>query len=316
MKKKKLTPIKTIVTSAAVIICILTAKVHFTNTTKPPEIINNTDITNNTDLINSAEFETKSSAETENLTNLDTLRQKYYTVPAATAMTPDLFNVTEFENAYLKLSNIGSEPKILVFHTHSMERFSDSGSDISEGVVGAGERLCQLLESRYHIKCLHITQSFDVVDGKTQILGAYERMEPYIRQVLAENPSIEMVIDMHRDGVPDTTHLVTDINGKQTAQIMFFNGLCLLNENGTLSQPEGLTNPYLKTNLALSYNLKINADKMYPGFARKIYLNAYRYSLHMKPLSTLIEVGAQTNTKEEIYNAIDLLADVIAETIA
>ena len=33
--------------------------------------------------------------------------------------------------------------------------------------------------------------------------------------------SIEVVIDLHRDGVADTTHLVTEINGKPTAQIMF-----------------------------------------------------------------------------------------------
>ena len=54
--------------------------------------------------------------------------------------------------------------------------------------------------------------------------------------------------------------------------------------------------------------MKTTADALYPGFSRKIYLNAYRFSLHMLPRSTLIEVGAQTNTKAEIWNAMEPLA--------
>lgn len=46
-----------------------------------------------------------------------------------------------------------------------------------------------------------------------------------IGQVLEENPTIQVVIDLHRDGVPEGKHLVTEINGKPTAQIMYFNGL-------------------------------------------------------------------------------------------
>ena len=51
------------------------------------------------------------------------------------------------------------------------------------------------------------------------------------------------------------------------------------------------------------------------GFTRRIYINAYRYSLHMLPKSLLIEVGAQTNTKEEVLNSMDILAEILADVI-
>ena len=190
--------------------------------------------------------------------------------------------------------------------------FADS-KDMSDGIIGAGNRLAKDLEEKYGIKCLHITDSFDTVNGKVQRDGAYERAEPVIKKVLAENPSIELVIDLHRDGVNPNLHLVTTDNGQQCAKVMFFNGLCKKQTNGKLQNIPGLSNPYIKTNLALSFRMQQKMNELYPNLTRKIYLNAYRYSLHMKDKSMLIELGAQTNTIEEINNSIDRLAKTIYE---
>jgi len=62
--------------------------------------------------------------------------------------------------------------------------------------------------------------------------------------------------------------------------------------------------------------MQVTANTLYPGFTRKVYLNAYRYSLHFMPKSMLIEVGAQTNTKQEALNAADLIAEIIARVVA
>lgn len=43
-----------------------------------------------------------------------------------------------------------------------------------------------------------------------------------MRPILEEHPSIEVVIDLHRDGVGEDTHLVTEVNGKPTAQDYVF----------------------------------------------------------------------------------------------
>ena len=78
--------------------------------------------------------------------------------------------------------------------------------------------------------------------------------------------------------------------------------------------PEGeiayLPNPHLQENLAFCFQMQLACGR-YPGFARKIYLKGLRYNLHLRGRSSLIEAGAQTNTKEEVWNAMELLAEVV-----
>ncbi len=90
-----------------------------------------------------------------------------------------------------------------------------------------------------------------------------------ISQILEENPSVEVVIDLHRDGVPEGKRLVTNVNGKETAKIMFFNGLSRTNKNGEITY---LPNPYIKENLAFSLQMMLESKKYYPDLARTIYL--------------------------------------------
>ena len=254
------------------------------------------------------------AADLENLKSLDYLKSHFYIVDSRTQLWEGDIQAEEFLNMDFTLDQSTDGPKVLIFHTHSQEKFADS-KDVTEGVWGAGERLKQQLEEKYGIEVLHHDGVYDVVDGKSQILGAYDRMEPDIRRVLEENPSIELVIDLHRDGVYENTHLVETINGKPCAKIRFFNGMCRLVEDGVASPIDSLPNPYLTENLALSFQMQLAANALYPNWTRRVYVNAYRYSLHMKPKSLLIELGAQTNTYEEALNAMDLLADVIAAVV-
>lgn len=270
------------------------------------------------------EEEVKKSTQTNNtsldlkkLENLDYLKQNFYIVDQSTGMSKDYFDVNKFLNTDLKVEKSQTEPKVLIFHTHPHEMFKDSNpNDLNEGIIGAGERLAQILENEYGIKTLHIKNStFDTLNGQLDRNGAYERMEPVIQKVLEENPSIELVIDLHRDGVDENTRLVENINGKPTAKIMFFNGISRIMQDGKLNNISNLPNPYIHTNLALSFNMQKRAMEKYPGFTRKIYIKAYRYSLHLKPKTMLVEAGAQNNTKEEIYNAMELLADIINDVV-
>ena len=99
------------------------------------------------------------------------------------------------------------------------------------------------------------------------------------------------------------------MNGKPTANFMFFNGLSFGRKSGDISY---LENPYIQENLAFSFQVQVAANEYYPGIARKIYLKAYRYNMHLRPRSLLIEMGAQNNTVEEIMNACDPLAHILA----
>ena len=72
-----------------------------------------------------------------------------------------------------------------------------------------------------------------------------------------------------------------------------------------------LFNPNLKENLAFSFQLKKVAEEYYPGLTRKNYINAYRYNMHLRGRTTLIELGAQNNTVEEVMNACDPIAHIL-----
>ncbi|MGN0308603.1 MAG: stage II sporulation protein P [Lachnospiraceae bacterium] len=240
----------------------------------------------------------------ENYEDMDKLIQGFYTVDSTTEPTKELFQAKTLLETDCTIDTTTEGPQILLYHTHSQEAFADSvQGDISTTIVGAGEVLTQLLEG-YGYKVLHHKGEYDVESRDY----AYSNALPAIEQILKENPSIQVVIDLHRDAVGEDTRLVTQVAGRPTAKVMFFNGLSRSKKQGDISY---LYNPYLKENLAFSFQMKVLCDEYYPGFARSIYLRAYRYNMHVSPRTLLIELGAQTNTVEEIHHALDPLAQIL-----
>ena len=244
----------------------------------------------------------------ERLNDFEYLVRNFYTVDSVTYINPSELNASELLGKDLRIDLSTGGSKILIYHTHSQETFADSDNDPSTSIVGIGRYLTEILNNKYKIPTMHHEGVYDLINGKLDRSEAYEFAKPEVEQILAENPSIEVVIDLHRDGVADTTHLVTEINGKPTAQIMFFNGLSRTRVNGDLV---GMANPYLQDNLAFSLQMKIAAETKYPGFARRNYLRGYKYNMDLMPRMLLIEAGAQTNTVEEMRNAMEVLADLL-----
>lgn len=244
----------------------------------------------------------------ERLNDFEYLVSNFYTVDSVTYINPSELNASELLGKDLRIDLNTGGSKILIYHTHSQETFADSDNDPSTSIVGIGRYLTEILNNKYKIPTMHHEGVYDLINGKLDRSEAYEFAKPEVEQILAENASIEVVIDLHRDGVADTTHLVTEINGKPTAQIMFFNGLSRTRVNGDLA---GMANPYLQDNLAFSLQMKIAAETKYPGFARRNYLRGYKYNMDLMPRMLLIEAGAQTNTVEEMRNAMEVLADLL-----
>lgn len=226
-------------------------------------------------------------------------------------------DVREFLEMDFTLDENADGPQVLIFHAHSREKFVDSDpADPFSGVMGLGRELAEILSRDYGLEVLHHTERFDVVNGLPMREGSYERVEPVIRRILAENPSIELVIDLHRDGIPaHLDPLVTYIDGERAAQIMFVNGLSRRFRNGEIQPVDWLPNPYQRENLAFTLNLQLAANELHPGFARRAYLLPFRYSLHMAPASILLEVGAQNNTFGEAMNSIPAVAEIIAAVV-
>ena len=236
----------------------------------------------------------------------DDLRSEFFAVDGSTSMKEEYLNAERLLNEDLILNNEDETqgPQILIYHTHASEDFVDSvPGDPSTTIVGAGDRLTELLEE-YGFRVLHDTGVYDQERD-----NAYEKALPAVEQILKENPGIEVVIDLHRDEMANDRRLVMDLQGRPTARFMFFNGLSYLRRQGEISY---LENPYILDNLAFSFQAQVLANEYYPGLTRKIYLKAYRYNMHLCPKSMLIELGAQNNTVEEIMNACDPLAHVLA----
>ena len=202
------------------------------------------------------------------------------------------------------------EPQILIYHTHSQEAFADSiPGDDSTTIVGVGERLSELLHDTYGFQVLHHTGQYDVEERDY----AYSMALPEIEKILEEYPSIEVVIDLHRDEMKEGRKLVIDLQGRPTARFMFFNGLSHTTEGGDIDY---LENPYIQENLAFSFQMQVLCNEYYPGVTRRIYLKGYRYNMHLRPKTLLVELGAQTNTREEIWNALPILADVLDKQLS
>lgn len=249
----------------------------------------------------------------EKLKDFEYLISNFYTVDGTTSVTEKDLDAKKLLAKNMKINKKTKGPKVLIYHTHSQEDFKDSKKgEPGTTILGMGAYLSELLNEKYGIETLHHDGVYDLIDGEMDRSKAYQLAEKQVSKILKAHPSIEIVIDLHRDGVGSSTHLVTDIDGKKTAQIMFFNGMSRTKANGDIAY---LHNPYIEDNLAFSLQMQIAAAKLYPGFTRHIYLKSYRYNLHLKPKSLLIEAGAQTNTVEEMRNAMEALAKVLDECV-
>lgn len=239
------------------------------------------------------------------LADYETLVRNFYAIDANTMAGSDQLSVEKLLGMDMTLPQEGDGPQILIYHTHSQEAFADSvPGDVNTGIVGVGECLTKILTEQYGYRVLHHTGQYDVETRD----NAYSRALPAVEQILAENPSIQVIIDLHRDEVAEETKLVTDIQGRPTARFMFFNGLSRTRKTGDIDY---LANENQEANLAFSFQMQLKAAEYYPGLTRRIYLKGYRYNMHLRPRTLLVELGAQNNTVEEAINACDSLAHIL-----
>ena len=239
------------------------------------------------------------------LADYETLVRNFYAIDANTMAGSDQLSVEKLLGMDMTLPQEGDGPQILIYHTHSQEAFADSvPGDVNTGIVGVGECLTKILTEQYGYRVLHNTGQYDVETRD----NAYSRALPAVEQILAENPSIQVIIDLHRDEVAEETKLVTDIQGRPTARFMFFNGLSRTRKTGDIDY---LANENQEANLAFSFQMQLKAAEDYPGLTRRIYLKGYRYNMHLRPRTLLVELGAQNNTVEEAINACDPLAHIL-----
>lgn len=234
----------------------------------------------------------------------------YYIEDASTKATEAVLEPTKLANYELTIEKT-QEPQILIFHTHTSEGYLDSRDGVAEDtVVGAGALLAEELRETYGYHVIHETTVFDrKADGSDDRNNAYNNALPVITAILEKYPSIEVVIDLHRDSGEARTSV---INGVRTAKVMLFNGLCRTKE-GPITY---YSNDNLQGNLAFSLHLQITGNELYPGLMHRIYLKSYRYNMHLKEKYLLVELGTHKNTVAEAKAAMPPFAETIATVLS
>ncbi|MBO5670965.1 MAG: stage II sporulation protein P [Clostridia bacterium] len=206
--------------------------------------------------------------------------------------------------------------QVLIMHTHTTECYgsgeewydpavSPRTTDLDKSVVQVGEAIASRLEEA-GIRTLHITEMHDYPNYN----GAYTRAAETISEVLAEHPSIEMVIDVHRDCIEqsDGTRIkpTAVINGKRAAQVMILNGCC---------EGKDLEFDSWQMNLRMGLRLQRQLGKDWPGLARSLYVAPFRYNMQLTPNSMIVEVGSDVNTLDEAVYSGDMVGQSLAKVL-
>lgn len=207
----------------------------------------------------------------------------------------------------------GEAPTVLILHTHATESYTRSaGEDYEESaafrtldenfnMISVGDYLAKLLEAG-GITVLHDRELHDYPSYN----GSYSHARKSTEACLQENPSICLVLDLHRDASADLNDQMrtqATVNGKPSAQIMFVVGT-----NGS-----GLRHPNWEENLSLAMKLQVQLERRAPGICRKINLRAQRFNQDESPGALIVEVGAAGNTHKEALTAMEVLAQAIVD---
>lgn len=206
----------------------------------------------------------------------------------------------------------GDGPTVLILHSHGTESYTKTEDyeessgyrtlDENYNVVSIGTRIAQLLEAGgvkvIHDKTLHDYPSYN---------GSYDHARNSIKEYLTQYPSIQLVLDIHRDAMEDSDGdqigYTVDVNGQTAAQLMLVVG----------TDAGGLTHPNWQDNMALAVKLHAQLEKTTPGICRPISFRSQRFNQDLSAGAMLVEVGAAGNTRQEALLAAERLVQAILD---
>ncbi len=195
--------------------------------------------------------------------------------------------------------------KVLVVHTHTTESYfpNDRSDDNTQNMIQVGKEFSAILEAN-GIQTLHITKVHDV-----PYTTSYKKSLESITKALEEHPTIEVVIDLHRDALYNENNEkikpLASINQIPAAQVMIVTG----------TEQGGLPHPNWDDNLSFAVKLQNNLIKNYPGLSRPIDLRKERFNTHTTKNSIILEIGSNGNTMDEAINGAKFAAQAVADIL-
>jgi len=204
----------------------------------------------------------------------------------------------------------GAGPTVLILHTHATESYTKAGETYAESsayrtldegynMLSIGDVVTEMLE-KGGISVLHDRQLHDYPSYN----GSYVHARHTISELLQENPTVQLVLDIHRDAAAEgNDQLRTEAvaEGAPSAQLMFVVG----------TDASGLPHGGWKDNLALALKLQIQLERQAPGITRPVNLRTQRFNQDLSPGALIVEVGAAGNTRQEALTAAQQLAEAV-----
>lgn len=206
-----------------------------------------------------------------------------------------------------------SEPTVLIFHTHTTECYElldrtwyaqdyiTRSNSSDRNMVRVGMEIKEQLENAGY-SVIHDTEIHD-----TQYTGAYAHSRKSVEDYLEQYPSIQVVLDIHRDAIEQDNGVrikpTTEIMGKKAAQLMIITGC----EEGKVTDF-----PEWEYNLTFALRLQSICEEKFPGLMRPVYFCQRKYNMDLSRNNLLIEVGSCANTLEEATYAGRLLGSSLA----
>ena len=139
--------------------------------------------------------------------------------------------------------------------------------------------------------------------------GAYDRSHAAVEGWLEQYPTIQVILDVHRDALVGTDgsiyKLVSQENGEKVAQVMLVVG----------TDAGGADHPNWADNLALAIRVQKELVSDYVSLARPIVLRSSSYNQQLSPGSLLVEVGGHGNTLSEALAGARLFAESLSQVL-
>lgn len=218
--------------------------------------------------------------------------------------------------APLALDFSGGGPKILILHTHGSEAYTATAGweytpsdtlrteDGDYSVIRVGREM-EAVFAEHGIACVHDETLYDYPSYN----GAYGRMLEAEEAWLEQYPSIQIVLDVHRDAAenPDGSPMTTavELDGESVAQLMLVMG----------TDQGGLTFPGWRDNLSCALKVQALLNRQAPGLCRNLELRTERFNQHVRPGAMLVEVGSAGDTLPEAMAAGRYFAEAVAALI-
>lgn len=207
--------------------------------------------------------------------------------------------------------------EVLLYHTHTSEAYMADFSGFyytdmqtrtqnqDMSVVAVGEEIKKELE-KAGIGVVHDTTVCD-----TMFNGSYSRSWEVLEKNLAEHPTIQVTIDIHRDSMTTAEGVkykpTAEIGGRKAAQVMLLAGCDF--DGGWGDFPDWLDN------LHLAMRVQQRACEMYPDMMRPMTFSDSKYNMNATKGSMLIEVGTEVNTVAEAKYSGKLMGEILSSIL-